>query len=80
MKTVQVNRLSIASLENLLTKRYNQDFIEQHYGEKDELSQEDQQFSKSVSDSAELKDGHYYSKFQFCNTSVNMPNNRQIAH
>ena len=51
---VQVNRVSIASLENLLIKQYNQEFTEQHYGEKDELSQEDQQFLKIVSDSAEL--------------------------
>ena len=79
VKTLYVNRLSISNLENMLTQQYNQDFVEQHYGEKDELSQEDQQFLKIVSDSAELKDGHYHLKLPFRNASVNMPNNKQVA-
>ena len=77
---VQVNRVSVASLENLLIKQYNQDFMEQHYGEKNELLQEDQHFLKIVSNSAQLKDGHYNLKLPFRNASVDMPNNKQIAH
>lgn len=75
-----VNRISIVNLENLLIKQYNEDFMEQHYGEQTELSQDDKQFLEIASDSAELKSGHYHLKLPFHNTSVNMPNNRQTAH
>lgn len=76
---LHVNRISITNLESLLIKQYNHDFMEQHCGEKNELSQEDEQFLKMVSDSAEHKDGHYHLKLPFRNTSVNLPNNKQIA-
>lgn len=76
---VYVNRISVANLENLLIKQYNQDFMDEHHAEKNELSQEDEQFLKIVSDSAKLKDGHYYLKLPLRNANVNMPNNRHIA-
>lgn len=78
--SVQVNRISIANLENLLIEHYNHEFMEQHHGEKYELSQEDQRFLKILSESAELKNGHYHLKLPFRNPNVMMPNNKQIAH
>lgn len=59
-----VNRIAIANLEKLLTQQYNQDFAEQHYEQK-EMSVEDKKFMNIVSDSAVLKDGHYYLKLPF---------------
>lgn len=73
-----VNRIAIANLEELLTQQYNQDFSEQHYEQK-EMSLEDKQFMSTISDSAVLKDGHYYLKLPFREPNVTMPNNRHIA-
>ncbi|KAK0140007.1 hypothetical protein N1851_023079 [Merluccius polli] len=53
--------------------------MEQHCDEKNELSREDEQFLKIISESAELKDGHYHLKLPFRNTNVSMPNNKHIA-
>ena len=74
----RVNRIAIASLEELLTQQYNQDFAEQHYEQK-EMSVEDKRFMNIVSDSAVLKDGHYYLKLPFREPDVTMPNNRHMA-
>lgn len=76
--TLSVNMTSIASVEELLIKQYNEDFTE-HYYEKREMSVEDQQLIKMASDSVELKDQHYHLKLPFHNPDVVMPNNRQIA-
>lgn len=48
---VQVNWISI---ENLLVKQYNEDYVEQLYDDKKEMSVEDQQFKNIESSSAEL--------------------------
>ena len=76
--SLSVNRTSIASVEELLIQQYNQDFTEHDY-EKKEMSAEDKQFMKIISDSARLKDEHYYLKLPFQNLDVVLPNNRQIA-
>lgn len=73
------NRISIASLEEMLVKQYNQDFAERHYEEKSEVSMEDKQFLNIVSTSATLEDGHYHLKLPFRKENVSMPNNRQVA-
>ena len=77
-RSLSVNRTSISSVEELLIQQYNQDFTEHSY-EKKEMSAEDKQFMKIVSDSATLKDEHYYLKLPFRNVDVVLPNNRQIA-
>ncbi|KAK0139108.1 hypothetical protein N1851_024335 [Merluccius polli] len=70
--------IDISSLEDILTQQYNQDFAEQRY-EQQEMSVEDKQFMNIVSDSAVLKDGHYYLKLPFREPDVIMPNNRHSA-
>lgn len=73
---VQVNRISI---EDLLVQQYNQDFVEQHGSDKNEMSVEDQQFMDIASRSAVLKNGHYSLKLPFRNSNVCLPNNKAIA-
>lgn len=62
---MSANRVSIANLEEILVKQYNQDFAEQHHDEKQEMLVEDKQFLKIASTSATLKDGHYHLKLPF---------------
>lgn len=45
------NRLSVAKLDELLKEQYNNDFPEQAYDEKPELSFEDQRFLEIVNNS-----------------------------
>ena len=77
--SVQVNRISLGKLEEMLIKQYNQDFVEQHCEEHAELSVEDQQFMEIMSSSATLTNGHYYLKLPFRDPNVVMPNNKQVA-
>ena len=77
--SVQVNRISLGKLEEMLIKQYNQDFVEQHCDEHAELSVEDQQFMEIMSSSATLTNGHYYLKLPFRDPNVVMPNNKQVA-
>lgn len=76
---VQVNHISISSLEEMLVKQYNQDFVENQCNERAEMSVEDKQFMNIMSDSAVLKDGHYCLKLPFRKPEVRMPNNKQVA-
>lgn len=62
-----------------LVKQYNQDFAEQHYDERQEMSVEDKQFLKNTSTSAKLKDWHYHLKLPFCKEDDSIPNNRQVV-
>lgn len=71
---VCANRISIANLEELLTKQYNQDFVE-HCPDKEEISVEDKQFLNIMQSSVTLQDGHYYLKLPFRNPNVVVPNN-----
>lgn len=75
---VQVNRIAIANLEELLIQQYNKDFAEQHYENK-EMSMEDKQFMSIFSKSAVLQDGHYYPKLPFREPDVSIPNDKHIA-
>lgn len=75
---VCANRISIANLEELLTKQYNQDFVE-HCPDKEEISVEDKQFLNIMQSSVTLQDGHYYLKLPFRNPNVVVPNNQQLA-
>ena len=77
--SVQVNRISLGKLEEMLIKQYNQDFVEQHCDEHAELSVEDKQFMEIMSSSATLTNGHYYLKLPFRDSNVVMPNNKQVA-
>ncbi|KAL3999159.1 4-aminobutyrate aminotransferase / (S)-3-amino-2-methylpropionate transaminase [Sarotherodon galilaeus] len=63
----------------MLVKQYNQDFVENQCNERTEMSVEDKQFMNIMSESAVLKDGHYYLKLPFRKTEVRMPNNKQVA-
>lgn len=73
---MQVNRISI---EDLLVQQYNQDFVEQHGIDKNEMSVEDRQFMDIVSRSAVLKNSHYSLKLPFRNSNVCLPNNKAVA-
>ncbi len=76
--SVTVNRISVASLEELLISQYNQEFSELSSEEKTEMSIEDKRFLKIASE-AVLQNGHYHLKLPFRRTNVSMPNNRQMA-
>lgn len=76
---VSANQISIARLEEVLVKQYNQDFAGQHYDEKQEMSVEDEQFLEIASTSAVLKDEHYHLRLPFRKEDVIMPNNRMVA-
>lgn len=75
---VCANRISIANLDELLTKHYNQDFVE-HCPDKEEISVEDKQFLNIMQSSVTFQDGHYYLTLPFRNPNVVVPNNRQLA-
>lgn len=77
--TLTANRISISRIEDLLIQQYNHDFMERSYGDESELSIEEKQFMKIASDSATLKDGHYYMRLPFREENVQMPNNRHVA-
>lgn len=77
--SIQVNRISISSLEEMLVSQYNQDFVEHQFNENTEMSVEDKQFMDIMSKSAVLKDGHYYLKLPFRNPEVKVPNSKQVA-
>lgn len=76
--SVTVNRISVASLEELLISQYNQVFSELSSEEKTEMSVEDKRFLKIASE-AVLQNRHYHLKLPFRRTNVSMPNNRQKA-
>ncbi|XP_030214395.1 uncharacterized protein LOC115545409 isoform X1 [Gadus morhua] len=54
--SVQVNRISLGKLEEMLIKQYNQDFVEQHCDEHAELSVEDKQFMEILSSVSSIYD------------------------
>lgn len=60
-----------------MIKQYNQNFIEQQYDEKTEMSVEDWQFMDTISKTAELKDRHYYLNLVFRESNVKRPNNKE---
>ncbi len=74
-----VNHLSVVEIEQLLIQQYNSDFPERHYEEKEEMSQEDKQFLRSVQENTKFENGHYCVKLPLRNESVKMPNNRSVA-
>ena len=76
---VFANRISVASLEEVLTQQYNHDFSERQYEGESELSVEDRKFIDIVSKSVSLQDGHYYLPLPFRKKEVAMPNNRHMA-
>lgn len=76
---VTSNRISVARLEKLLINQCNQDFSEQAYNEKKELSYEDKQFLTIANDSIKVRDGHYELRLPFRKENINMPNNREVA-
>lgn len=68
------NRISVVELKNLL-RQYNQDFSENRYNEKSEMSVEDKQFMEIASSSVSLKDGHYHLSLPFQDKDKVMPDN-----
>ncbi|KAL7871964.1 hypothetical protein SRHO_G00069470 [Serrasalmus rhombeus] len=74
-----VNRISVASIEELLTQHFNSDFSERSCEDRTEMSQDDRQFMKEVEQSCQFIDGHYCISLPFKNRSVKMPTNRSHA-
>ncbi|XP_077073702.1 uncharacterized protein LOC143724510 [Siphateles boraxobius] len=75
---VQMNRISVARLEDLWTQQFKYDFPENAQGEQLEMSKEDQLFMDRVSKSAKLVNGHYSVGLPLKNKDVKMPNNRAM--
>ncbi|XP_043969743.1 uncharacterized protein LOC122829340 isoform X2 [Gambusia affinis] len=74
-----VNRISLVEIENLLIQQYNTDFPERNYEDKEELSQEDKAFLRSVEKTTVFKNGHYCVGLPLRNEKLQMPNNRSVA-
>lgn len=72
-----VNRISVHTIERMLVQQYNADFPERI--EKVEMSVEDKRFMEKVSNSVELKEGHYYINLPTKESELRMPNNRDAA-
>lgn len=76
---VSSNRISVVELKDLLIRQYNQDFSENMYEEKIEMSVEDKHFMEIASKSAFLKDGHYHLPLPFRDKDKIMPDNYDIV-
>lgn len=75
-----VNRMSVMEIEQLVVQQYNTDFPEHHYDDKEEISQEDEQFMLSVQKTTRFVDGHYcVIVLPLRNGAVEMPNNYCVA-
>ena len=73
------NRISVVELKDLLIRQYNQDFSENMYEEKIEMSIEDKCFMEIASRSAFLKDGHYHLPLPFRDEDKIMPDNYDMV-
>lgn len=76
---VSTNRISVVELKGLLIKQYNQDFPENMYEEKNEMSVEDKGFMEIASSSAFLKDGHCHLPLPFRDKDKVMPDNYDMV-
>lgn len=76
---VTANRISVANLEELVIRQYNQDFSEKEYEEKSEVTVEDQRFMHIASSSVTHQDGHYYLPLPLHDKDVVMPDNYDMA-
>ena len=76
---VTANRISVARLEELWHQQFKLDLRQAGQSENIEMSKEDHQFMNMVSQSAQLKDGHYTICLPLRNKSLCMPNNRSVA-
>ncbi len=63
--SVNVNRIGVDNLEELLLKQYNHDFSETFFDDKEEMSVEERKFIEIMESSVQLKDGHYMMKLPF---------------
>ncbi len=77
--SVNVNRIGVDNLEELLLKQYNHDFSETFFDDKEEMSVEERKFIEIMKNSVQLKDGHYQIKLPFKPSCVHMPNNLSVA-
>ncbi|KAL0187614.1 hypothetical protein M9458_014713, partial [Cirrhinus mrigala] len=76
---VSSNNISVAKLDELLKEQYNNDFPEQAYDEKPELSFEDQRFLEIVNNSVVKRDGHYQICLPFRKLDITLPDNKKTA-
>lgn len=76
---LSVNRISLTEIEKLLVQQYNADFPERNYDDKEEMSQEDKQFLRSVEKTTIFENGHYSIGLPLRNEKLQMPNNRCVA-
>lgn len=78
-KQCSVNRISVMEIEKMLVQQYNTDLTQCNYNEKEELSQEDKLFMKSVQNTTTLKNENYSIGLPLTNKKLQMPNNRCVA-
>ena len=78
-RKASVNRISVSGVDSMLLQQYNHDFPEQACKEKSEMSREDVQFMKSVTETIKKIDGHYSIGMPLRNQNVVMPNNKCVA-
>ncbi|KAL7880597.1 hypothetical protein SRHO_G00028510 [Serrasalmus rhombeus] len=76
---VSVNRVSVSNVDSMLLRQYNHDFPEQACEEKSEMSREDIQFMRCVTETTKKINGHYCIGMPLRNKDVVMPNNKCVA-
>lgn len=76
---IQMNRISVARLEELWMQQFKYDFPENAQGEQFEMSKEDQLFMDRVTTSTKRVNGHYSIGLPLKNKDVKMPNNKAMA-
>ncbi len=76
---VTSNRISVGKLDELWNQQFKYDFPEGSQEEQLEMSQEDLQFTDSMSQSARLVEGHYCIGLPLKNKQLRMPNNHVTA-
>ncbi|KAL7840982.1 hypothetical protein SRHO_G00246730 [Serrasalmus rhombeus] len=76
---LNVNRISVETLEQMLKTQYEHDFNERASEEKEEMSREDLKFMNIMKESVKLEAGHYSLKLPFKMDGVVMPNNLCVA-
>lgn len=76
---LSVNGMSLMEIEKLLVQQYNTDFPEHNYDDKEEMSQEDKQFLRSVEKTTIFENGHYNTGLPLRNEKLQMPSNRCVV-
>ena len=78
-KNAIVNRVSLQTIDEMLTTQFNHDFSERISEDKLEKSRDDQLFLQQLDKSTKMMDGHYETALPLRDEDTCMPNNKSQA-